>query len=221
MCDQQLWRKLWLALGDEFELIHLVIPNKASINGIINGLATKLPNEAINLVGFSLGGYLATALANKYPDRIKTLSILANVPDKLLTEEVLTRGKIIQWVETWGYSGITLKRAKTFLHTCHQENSWILEQIITMDKTLGGKTLLQQLKSTTERRNLLPHLGDCRFPILFAFGEADHLVNASVVVKLAKERPSIEYIEFSHCGHMLPLEQSQKCALNMYSFFIE
>ena len=218
MCDSRIWLDLWAELGDCYELVHLAIPIKNNIDDIVQALAEQLPEEKINLLGFSQGGYLASAFACQYPERINCLINLSNAPNKLPDEEVATRHKIILWVEAQGYSGITLARIKTFLAVEHHNDQRIISRIKYMDTDFGVDGLLQQLKSTTTRTNLLPLLAKHNFPMLFCFGDSDLLVKKTMIEKLCISNRYVNYQEFSLCGHMLPLEQPKLLAQTLIKF---
>ncbi len=74
MCDS----RLWLAMIDELNCLHpnefqyhfLTIGKQTSIDEIIDDIKKQLPNEKVILIGFSLGGYLASACAVNYAERI-------------------------------------------------------------------------------------------------------------------------------------------------------
>ncbi|MCJ8318699.1 MAG: alpha/beta hydrolase [Colwellia sp.] len=221
LCDARLWLELWAALSEmdnRYQLIHLSIPAQKNIDDIVLALAEQLPEEKINLLGFSQGGYLASAFACQYPQRINTLINLSNAPNKLPDAEVVTRDKIILWVEAQGYSGITLARIKTFLHVNNHSNAKIIERIKQMDTHFGQLGLLQQLKSTTVRKNLLPQLQDAKFPMIFCYGDSDLLVKSETIEKLSSTNPVISHYQFVNCGHMLPLEQPYLLAQTLSNF---
>ena len=83
MCDERLWLPLWHELQKTAQpplnLIHLEIPQYNTIDKIVTHLAKQIIKDDSLLVGFSLGGYLASALAIKYPDKIKKLLLLEGV----------------------------------------------------------------------------------------------------------------------------------------------
>jgi len=221
MCDSRLWLELWAELtkvDNSFEFIHLSIPVQKTVDEIVLVLAEQLPEEKVNLLGFSQGGYLASAFACQYPERINTLINLSNAPNKLPYAEVATRDKIILWVEAQGYSGITLARIKTFLHVNNHSNTQIIERIKQMDTHFGQSGLLQQLKSTTVRENLLPQLREAKFPMLFCYGDSDLLVKSETIEKLSSANSAIAHYQFVHCGHMLPLEQPYLLAQTLSNF---
>ena len=224
MCDSRLWLELWAELtkvDNSFEFIHLSIPVQKTIDEIVLALAEQLPEDKVNLLGFSQGGYLASAFACQYPERMSTLINLSNAPNTLPETEVATRDKIILWVEAQGYSGITLARIKTFLDVSNHSNIQIIERIKQMDSHFGQSGLLQQLKSTTVRKNLLPQLEETEFPMLFCYGDKDLLVKSETIKKLSSVNSVIRHYQFSNCGHMLPLEQPQLLAQILSNFLTQ
>lgn len=78
MCDEGLWQFTQPLLGD-VNLKHVVLPEVDTLDGIVEALSLLLPNEPIHLLGFSMGGYLASAFALKYPERIKQLQMRLKV----------------------------------------------------------------------------------------------------------------------------------------------
>lgn len=221
ICDARLWLELWAELTELdncYELIHLSIPVENSIDEIVQALADQLPKGKINLLGFSQGGYLASAFACQYPERINTLINLSNAPNKLPDEEVAIREKIVLWIMAQGYSGITLTRIKTFLHVNNHSKAHIIDRIKQMDSHFGQEGLLHQLKSTTIRKNLLPQLATTKIPMLFCYGDSDLLVNKTIVAKLSSANSYIKQYQFLNCGHMLPLEQPSQLALTLVNF---
>ncbi len=70
MCDLRLWSAMIDELNclhpNEFQYHFLNISKQTSIDEIIDDINKQLPDEKIILIGFSLGGYLASAFAVKY-----------------------------------------------------------------------------------------------------------------------------------------------------------
>lgn len=219
MCDQSLWTDLNNA-GLDFSLRHVDIPTDHTMEAIITTLEKNLPNdEPIHLLGFSLGGYLASLYACKNPDRVAKLAILANTPARLPDTEITQRQQVIHWVEKNGYSGMPLNKVRFLLHKNNADKAAIVQQIIAMDKNCGEAVLLQQLKATTERDNLCPQMASLDKPIAFFFGEQDKLVNATTLKTLAQSSEKITYHMFSDAGHMLPLEAPNSLAQKLNAFF--
>ena len=76
MRDERIYGQLSYYL-DDYELIHLKIPLSEDFEEIVDILNNNIKEEKINLLGFSLGGYIASYFAIKYPSKIKKLFLLS------------------------------------------------------------------------------------------------------------------------------------------------
>jgi len=211
MCDIRLWDEVWsvlnITLGDKYQLVHLPIPEKSDIEEILIELCACISDSHINLVGFSLGGYLASAIYNFSPKIVKKIFIAGNIPRSLPKQELQTRQRIVHWVDKNGYSGLPTKRAVELLHSDNQCNKSIIAKMKAMDKALGEKVLLQQLTATTHREDLFMDIIKATIPVTFAYGIEDNLVNSELFDKIPCNNSLIQVVEIPNAGHMLPLEQ--------------
>ncbi|MGI0119594.1 alpha/beta fold hydrolase [Zooshikella sp. RANM57] len=212
MCDQRLWSKVWPLLKANYEPMHIPLPDAQNINSMLKTIIEKLPPENINLVGFSLGGYIASALAVNYPERMRRLMIIANSPGALPKSEIEVREKSLNWLKEHDYQGIPHSKIKAYLHTENQDKQNIIKIITAMDLTLGKKVLINQLSNTTIRDDLSKQLSSIDLPILFCTGEQDSLVNRTTLETLTSNNKNLQFQEVEKAGHMLPLEQPERLA---------
>ena len=205
MCDSRLWVEVWQQLNSttasQYQLIHLPIPMENSVEKIVSALYQVINddlgnchNESVYLVGFSLGGYLASAFCATFPEKVKKLFIAGNTPCELPEHELKTRKRIVEWVEKNGYSGLPNKRAADLLHHKNQSNKSIINKMIVMDNDLGQKVLLQQLKSATKRNELFYALAAMNIPMVFCFGIEDRLLNRAFFDLSFRDNLSMSYI---------------------------
>jgi len=236
MCDQRLWTQVWEALtpliSSSTQLIHLSIPSLPTIDEISAHLSTLIANDSY-LVGFSLGGYLASDIALKFPNKITKLLLISNMSSALPAKEKKERARTVQWIKSNGYKGIPDKRINNLLSPIAHNNYKIKDIICAMDNTLGKEVLLQQLKVTTQRENLLPTLLVLTSPIIFCIGEHDSLVDIARIqknmifaqeqhlTKTAKTHFNKALKVLKNTGHMLPLEQPDKLAHIIAEWFLE
>ena len=218
MCDERLWQDVWPLLPSTYHCVHLAIPKEHSIDAIIESFSKMLPTSGVNLIGFSLGGYLASQFACRYPQRLTTLMIIANAPKALPSHEITRREAVIRWVERHGYDGVPDRVINDQLHRNHKNNQHMLSKIKAMDAALGERVLLQQLKATSARCDLFSSLKNIQIPMAFCSGDQDKLVDASPLkhfVEQSVAQNSVhkrEYIQVAGCGHMMPLEQPKVLA---------
>ena len=217
MCDERLWRDLWPHLQG-CEPNHLPIPEGSKVDELVHALLAALPLEPVNLFGFSLGGYLAAALATAHPDRIRRLFICANTPCALPDAEINQRRQLLKWVERHGYGGISERKIAAMLAPENRLMHDIADCMRAMDATLGERTLVAQLTATSIRDDLAQPLGKLEFPVTFCFGQADTLVNRDWLRALQRGNPAIQVQELSGAGHMLPLEAPRALARAIHAW---
>lgn len=215
MCDERLWQPTWQSLkrdlDDSVELVHLDIPVVKPMAKVIEQLAIQITAPNAILVGFSLGGYIAAALALSFPEKLSQLIIVSNQPKNLPEKEIKQRKRTIDWVEKRGYSGIPTKRIHDLLHpnicTIAGDKYHSLVSIIAeMDASLGEKVLLQQLNVSMHRRALVNKLARLSIPISFLIGDADALVDITDLKNNTSQAENIKVNVVKDTGHMLPLE---------------
>jgi pimeloyl-ACP methyl ester carboxylesterase len=217
MCDERLWTKVWQTLtpllANNVEFTHLSIPSLETISDITDYIAAQL-NENSSLVGFSLGGYFASEIAIKYPQKVSNLLLVSNMSSALPEKENKERARTIQFIKKNGYTGIPNKRINHLLDPSSHHNEHIKETIRAMDKTMGVNVLLHQLNVTTLRANLLPQLIKLVCPLKFCIGDTDCLVKIERIEnQLSQSISNNKTLEvIPNTGHMLPLEQPEVLA---------
>ena len=91
MTDERLWSRIIPLLKDEYELIHVPIPHTGDFDEIIDILFNLFTEDKVNLLGFSLGGYIASYFAITYPNRVNKLFMLAATPGSSSEAEIERR----------------------------------------------------------------------------------------------------------------------------------
>ncbi|RLV58115.1 alpha/beta hydrolase [Parashewanella curva] len=211
MCNEKLWSKILPYLENDFELVYLDIPLDKNLDEITEIFKDKIQSKAINLIGFSLGGYLATYFAMKYPECISRLFVISNSPCELPSEEIKQRNQMLSYIKQHGYTGISRKKAASMLDTKHQSDE-LVNLILEMDNDLGEQTLISQYQLTSSRMDLAQHIKCFEFPSYFYFSENDPLVNKIWINNTSQYDTKIKVLETSGSGHMLPIEKPLELA---------
>lgn len=217
MCDHRLWSDMaeeFNRLGRSSARFHyLAVAPLPTIDEILLEIKSHLPSMPVTVVGFSLGGYLANALAVKYPELIEKLIIIGNMPNVLPEAEIKSRKRTINWIQQNGYQGIPHKRVLAFLDASAHNNEKVINTIKAMDADLGGDTLVHQIMVTTKRENLSGKLITLPFKKYFCVGKNDHLVAFDALTNMVASDPNMTLTTFENTGHMLPLEQPKALAV--------
>lgn len=227
MCTAQLWCRLSPDL-ESVELIPLPPYQHASPAAYFSQLRQLLPQTPVNLVGFSLGGYLATHFATQYPAQIQQLFVISNTPCALSHAELTARQQALALVDRYGYKGISRKRAADLLDRPSSSrplaepndtsaDEALIDIIVDMDRVLGESTLRLQLQTASVRQDLMADLLAAGVPATFYYSEGDPLIQADWFQRLqARAREGrIGLLPTSGRGHMLPLEKPAELAKHL------
>jgi pimeloyl-ACP methyl ester carboxylesterase len=231
MCNQRLWHKLFTCAKAEFaskhsseeqaqfEFVHIPIPANKNFEQLANWLNEYFQEEKVYLLGFSLGGYLASYFAVNYPDRVKRLFIVGNSPCTLTPQEVSQRQALLNFVTDNKYNGLSHKRALQLLDSNNDDQKDV-NTIKQMDADLGVDELISQMTYTSERDDLLQAMSVLNIPMTFYYSEEDPLINPTWLKKLAVNNIHCTLIPTKGNGHLLPLEKPQQLASLINDWFI-
>lgn len=206
LCDERLWSRLAPALGDAFDLRHVPL-HEARTRPQMQALIAGHSAPRAHLAGFSLGAYLALEHALAHPQRVQSLTLIANSAQGLLPAEIAARQRIVAMLERNAYAGITRQRLRELLHPSHMDDATITGLIRQMGLDLGKDVLLAQFITTIARPDLMARLPELDFPVLIVGAEDDKLVNPDELRAMAARLPQATlHLLKGNTGHMIPLE---------------
>ena len=168
--------------------------------------------QPVHLVGFSMGGYVASLVALKQPAKVASLTLIGFNSDGLTAQELSQRQQALQLINKGKYEGMSQKKLLSLVHPANAHNQTVIETIKQMEADLGSPVLASQIKATTDRENLSSALGQSPFPLYFVGGEQDNVASPEALRQLQMQIPGSEHVVIADAGHMLPLEQAKALA---------
>ncbi|KGJ88773.1 alpha/beta fold hydrolase [Thalassotalea sp. ND16A] len=211
MCNEQLWAELIPYLPHSLELIYLNIPQGKNFTELAEHYNDILGGDKVNLIGFSLGGYIASYFSMLYPERIEKLFVISNSPARLPVDELQQRNEILKFVKTYGYQGISRNRVVNLFDKTKQTER-LIDIVLNMDSELGEDEFISQYQYTSARTDLSQTIGQLPFHTHFYYSDNDPLVNSQWFNELTGASPKLSVINTSGSGHMLPLEKPRELA---------
>ncbi|MDX4040145.1 alpha/beta fold hydrolase [Aliarcobacter skirrowii] len=206
MTDIRLWSKALPLLKDDFEIIHIPIPSSTDFDEIVDILNKEFKEEKINILGFSLGGYIASYFTCKYPQRVKRLFTVAATPGTTSKVELERREKKLVDFENSSEFGLELEKAIMLLEEQNQSDLSLAQTMVDMFNDLGRDTFLTQLKSTFNRVDLFDKLKDKTIPMHMLCSSNDRLLDLEALDKLHNQKHNIKLIKRDGTSHNIPLE---------------
>ena len=218
MTDVRLWSRITPFL-DEYELVHLPIPHSSNFDEILDMLVDSFKEEKVNLLGFSLGGYIASYFAVKYPHRVNKLFMIAATPGASDKSEIERRKEKFAVIEKEGFKGLSYEKAVSLVEKQNQEDIELITIIQDMFMDLGKETFISQLTSTFNRIDLLEDLVrlsvGLNLPIWFYYSDNDRLLNHKAIEKLKTIKHNMKLISRSGTSHNVPLEVPKELSLEI------
>lgn len=214
MCNEKLWSKIEL---NNYK--SLPIPKEDSIEKIIKSLDKTISKEEkkVNIIGFSLGGYLALNYLTKYPNKVNKVLVISSSINNLSSKEIFLRENNLKKMDIHKIRTLSNNAINQLLENKNDtENISLIKE---MFDDLGVDTYKQQLLATLERENLLDMLKEVSNKVLFIASNNDSLVDLTNIKKLCNTNKNFDLKLLDSSSHMIPLEYDYFLYKEILNFF--
>lgn len=226
-----IWRPFAQRLARNYRVISVDLPGhglsaKAEsfvLPVLCERLAMQLPNQACHWLGWSLGGTVALAMTERFPERVASLTLLASNP---------------RFVEQAGWPGIAAPVLDAFAANLAADCRATLLRFLSLQvsRLPEFKTLSRQLRQALDecavpdpdtlsgglrilqQADLRPVLAAIDKPVAAVLGSHDALVPAAVGPALQSVNPELQLQIIERAGHV-PFLSHQKQLLETLSDF--
>ena len=207
MTDERLWKRIKPLLENDFELVYLKIPMTSDFDEINRYLLEEIKDKEINLLGFSLGGYIASYFTLNYPNKVKRLFNLASTPSGSSSKDDKRREQKIKDVDEKGFEPLSIQKAKSLVEEKNQDDEDLINTIIDMFTSLGKENFKTQLNCTLNRVDLFDRLVKLDKPIYFFYSKDDRLLTKDSLQRLENENHNMKVISREGTSHNISLEE--------------
>ena len=211
--NHQVWSQLVRALPIELDLHTPDLPGfglspcpaSYDIDSVLAQLVETIPDQSI-VIGWSLGGLLATALAKRYPQKVKKLGLIASSPCFMAKDN---------------WPGMDVRVMQQFAGQLQQDLALTVERFLAI-QAMGSSTARQDIKQLKQAvlslalpsasalvggLELLANL-DMRqefaaldLPVFIILGRLDSLVPVSIAPLLQNLRPDLQIDIMQKASH--------------------
>ena len=184
---------------------------------VVYAVLSELRLRKAIFVGHSMGGYVALAFAELYPDTIKGLVLLNSTASADSEERKTNRDRAIKVVKHSFMNFISLSIANLFSESNRERLASAIENV----KKEALKTPLQGIVASLEGmkirqdREVLLHLTP--YPKLMILGEKDPVLNYEET-KQQIENTAVKLVTFPD-GHMTHIENQDQLLIVLLAFF--
>lgn len=211
------------ALADHFTLLIPDLPGSgnspynallSTTSDFADGLLAALDAEQIDkivLIGHSMGGYIALAFAQKYPERLSGLGLLHSTAYSDSDEKKANRLKAIQTMEKYGGPAFLKPMIPTlFGQAFKAKHPEFIRDMIESGNNFETRALQQYYQMMHDRKDKTAVIAQLRKPILFISGTEDKAAPAADLMTQASlvDKAMIEILDGA--GHMGFIEKSDQ-----------
>ena len=175
--------------------------------------------ERYTVVGHSMGGYVALALCERYPERLEGLVLLSSTPNADSEEKAEARRREIALIKS-GKKELLARMAPavgfaTDNRARMKDTIADLEELVVVTEDEGIIALLNGMIARPDRNEML-----LKSPVrqLFILGRKDEYITPEIAATMVEGHPQAQVAWLENSGHMGFLEEPELCAEALLGF---
>lgn len=184
--SSEIWEKIVPALESRFHVVCVDLPGHGAseiIPGMhdisesarwLNKVTNQLGLKQFTLVGHSLGGYIALAFAEFYPEKLKGLGLFHSMAESDSEERAERRNRIIEFVEELGPGAFLRSFVPSLIH---QYNPMMLKRLLDISAQTQKDAIIAYSEAMRDRIDRKFVLESLAIPVLFIAGEHDEYIS--------------------------------------------
>ena len=209
LCDAALWRHQIPALEPRFDCFVPDLSRDDSLPAMAARVLGALPLR-FDLVGFSMGGFLAFEILRQDPDRVNRLALLDTRATPDTAETKSARHALLSLAYAGPFGRVTERLLADYLPEHKLEDRALTEEVHAMAERIGPEGLARQIAAIVARPDSCPLLARIACPTLVLCGRQDAAAPLSEHQLMAAAIPDARLNVLDDCGHFSPLEQPEK-----------
>jgi len=202
MLDDALWDDFVPHLPDDWRVHRIALPRGRTVRDVADAVAAQLAGRTI-LLGFSMGGYVARALAAAHPQWIEALVLVATSArgERAAAPLSDSTGRAT-------FAGLSRRAIQRSLGPNHANDEAVIERVRAMSIRLGADAFDWQ--SALDRTDVPLERISCPTLVVAARNDQLRSIDESRELVDAIRRAELRIIEGT--GHLIPLEAPRQLA---------
>ncbi|APD92742.1 alpha/beta hydrolase [Alteromonas mediterranea] len=212
LCDERIFLPLWRQLN--IAQRRYVPLQWASSQEEMLALSEDriLDNEKVHLVGYSMGGFIASLVAQRNPHNIASVTLIGYNPEGLSKEEIAKRKQLTTMLKQGNFKPDNDAYLSRFIHPSRLNDDKVAGVVKSMAQDLGTTTLLNHTLATTPRESTVKALAKINAPTTLIAAQQDAIAPAAAIAQLKAQLPKANFQVIENAGHMMVLEQTDAVA---------
>lgn len=175
--------------------------------------------EACVLAGHSMGGYIALAAAELFPNLVQGLALIHSTANADSEEKREKRQRAIDLIENGGQAAFVRVALEDLLPSEFKlTNPDLIQAQIDRSLKVPDFTLVNAYRAMMARPDRKEVLARCVMPVLFVFGKEDTVIPYKACLQQSL-LPNVSFVElYAACGHMSMMEYPERLQRDLRTF---
>ncbi|GAB3792008.1 alpha/beta hydrolase [Spirosoma humi] len=219
---------IWDSIYADLVLDHAVLtPDFARLSTLttIESYAEELHNvlqaenvEKAVLVGHSMGGYMALALAAQHPELVQGLVLYHSTATADDDTKRQARQQVMNALRAEGTAPFIQKQMPKMVAPAYPPEK--IEELVNRYRALPAEALIAGMNAIAGRPDRTAVLRDAEFPVLLVLGREDQLIPYDKTAQLAELSRQIRVVAIEQAGHLSMIEQPE-AAIGVIRSFVD
>jgi pimeloyl-ACP methyl ester carboxylesterase len=190
--DERMWERQLAALTDhDYRAYNLYDLGGSSIDGWANWLLKDVPGELV-LVGASMGGYVALAMARRAPDRVRGLLLAGSRATPDPPDRRALREQMIRVVQEEGIAG------------------WNRDFSPPGPSDRTTDELVRGIEALRDRPDATDVVSSFQAPLVVVVGDQDDILPVDEARQIAESAPNGRLEVVEDAGHLVSVEAPER-----------
>lgn len=220
--NRNIWKEFTSPLTVNYKIICIDLPGHGGSSNfgyshdmefmaeVVQAVLKFLNIRRFHLIGHSMGGYAAMAIAEKNPDSIRGICMFHSTADADSEQKKKDRLKVIKAVQAdkrFFLNEAIPKLFNTDFKTYRNE----IASLISSAKSMSTQGIIASLEGMRLRINREIILRFSPYPVLFIIGKSDLILPMNKLIDESSLNASGSYILLENSGHMGFIEEPELC----------
>lgn len=197
------------ALADVVGVTVADLTRSDSIAALADDVLAQSRDGPFVLAGMSMGGYVAFEILRRAPGRVQGLVLMSTSARPDTREATAAREELIA-LSAKDFAAVIEKLLARMAHPDDANTPEVGGVFQQMAAGLGREVFVRQQRAIAARPDSRPTLATIRCPTLVLCGRDDVVTPPDVNREIADGIAGARFEMFDDCGHLLPLEQSER-----------
>lgn len=217
MCDGGLFSGILPMLSRDRAVLIADIGKDDSMSAMADRLLDQV-NGTFDLLGFSMGGFVALEVLHKAPERLRRVALLDTHASADTPEVVAWRKNVVQQARAGAMMQIMRDTLVPRYFDPGQPAPALAQACLDTAAAIGVEVFCRQFNALASRSDHHQTLRQFHGPALVLRGRLDAVCNKQAHLKMAEAFPNGRYVEVDGAAHLSVLERPAEVARELQEF---